>query len=102
MKVQRAIDQLKLAEQGKDKKKKDKKPENEEKSEQMQKLEAELEALPAWPHFAELENVGQFETVKLAAAQLVLETAVRMRADLETAIRKKVFVFYFRNVLTIL
>ncbi len=70
--------------------KKKKKDASDEKSEQMQKLEAELEALPPWPHFAELENTTQFSVLQSRAAQLILGGALDMRNELETNIKKRV------------
>jgi hypothetical protein len=90
LKVQRGIDQIKKEELQLLTEKKGKEKLSSEKVEKLKKLEAALAALPAWPHYAELEDVAQFDATKGEAAQVLVTEALRLRADLEASIRKKV------------
>lgn len=86
MKLQRSIDKTKKEEQTKV----DKKKETKQSSEKLKKLEESLANLPKWPHYAELDDVTQFDKTKFDAAVLLVTEALAIRSNLEASIKKKV------------
>lgn len=95
MQVQRGIDKIKKTETAKSTDKKKEVKLSAEKEEKLKQLEESLAKLPKWPHYAELDDVTQFDKAKFDAALLLLSEALLIRSNLEASIKKKVYTFYY-------